>query len=181
LRSPEEERELKEFFKSVRGVLIKRGLLKEGDMLSQKQEIPTKKERSNSHKKFKERREFPRINLTRDFSRTVILRINQPDKSENIKSFAENISNGGLCFDSQREFEKDNKLNLRLFFYGDQIPMLKIQTYIVWKKKIETTNYYGIYFDLIDEKDKALLNNYIRVKDIKRHTQRETSCKTRCI
>lgn len=164
LRSPEEKHELRELFKRVKEILIKRGLLKKEDILSQKREISTKKEKLNSRKDFKERRRFPRLNLTRDFNKTIILRINQPDKIENIKSFANNISSGGLCFDNQREFEKDNKINLRLFFYGDQIPMIKIQAYIVWKKKIETTNYYGIYFDLIDEKDKVLLNSYVESK-----------------
>ena len=68
---------------------------------------------------------------------------------------------GGLCFETQREFRKNSKLNLRLFFYGDQIPMMKIQARIVWKKKIEITNRYGASFDLIEEKDREALNQYV--------------------
>ena len=161
MRSPEEERELKEYFKSVREILIKRGLLKKEDILSQKRGISTKKEKLNNCKDFKKRRRFPRLNLTRDFNKTIILRINQPDKTENIKSFTNDIGYGGLCFDSQRELEKDNKLSLRLFFYGNQIPMMKIQARVIWKKRAETTKQYGASFDLVEEKDKEALNRYI--------------------
>ena len=154
MKTEKENRELKELFKSVRKVLVKKGLLKE-------EVLPEEKEKLCVPEKSKQRRQFPRLKLNRDFNKTIILRIKRPDKSENIKSFANNINLGGLCFETQREFRKNSKLNLRLFFYGDQIPMMKIQARIVWKKKIEITNRYGASFDLIEEKDREALNQYV--------------------
>lgn len=112
----------------------------------------------------KERRGSARLILSRDFNRTIILRIEHADKPERIKSFANNISSGGLGLETKREFKENDKVNLRLFFYGDQIPMMKIQGRIIWKKKVETTNYYGTSFDVIEEKDKQALNQYIESK-----------------
>jgi len=137
LKKKKENQELKKLFKSVKDILAKKGLLN------------------------KERRGSLRLNLSRDFNRTIILRIEHTDKPERIKSFANNVSSGGLGLETKREFEEKDKMNLRLFFYGDQIPMMKIQARIIWKKKIETTNYYGACFDLIEEKDKQVLNHYI--------------------
>ena len=151
------KQELKELFKSVKEVLVKKGLLKE--------EVPAKqKEEPFIPQEPKEKRHFPRLNLTRDFNRTIILRITQPESDENIKSFANNISIGGICLETKREFRKNNKLNLRLFFYGDEIPMMKVQGRIIWKKALETINYYGVTFDLIEEKNKAILNQYVESK-----------------
>ena len=48
-----------------------------------------------------ERREFPRLDLSKDYNRTIILRIESTDKSKSIKSFANNIGLEGLCFESR--------------------------------------------------------------------------------
>jgi len=161
LKKEKENQELKNLFKSVRKVLAKKGLLNQEKPPQEK--VLSKEESSTPliPAKPRERRRFPRLNLARDFNRTIILRITQLEGNENIKSFANNISIGGICLETKREFRKNNKLNFRLFFYGDEIPMMKIQAHIIWKKKAETTNQYGASFDLIEEKDKITLSRYI--------------------
>jgi len=154
LRKQKEDQELKELFKSVRKILVKKGLLKE-ETSSEQKEKPCISEEP------KERRCSPRLNLTRDFNKTIIARINFPNKSENIKSFVNNINLGGISLETKKEMKENDKIKLKLFFYGNQIPMMKVQTRIIWKKNVETTNRYGASFDLIEEKDRKTLNQYI--------------------
>ena len=148
--------ELKELFKSVKEVLVKKGLV-EGEVLAKQKQ----KEEAFIPQEPKERRRFPRLNLTRDFNRTVILKIEYPERSENIKSFANNISLGGIALETKKELRESDKINLRLFFYGNRIPMMKIQAHVIWRKKAETINYYGASFDLMEEKNRKILNDYI--------------------
>lgn len=115
------------------------------------------------------KREFRRLLLTRDYNRTIILRIDFPNKSESIKSFVNNISSEGLCFESKKEFTESEPINLRLFFYGDRIPIIKIQGQIVWKKRQNLINYYGVFFEWLDEKDKLKLDRYIDSK-VEKHS-----------
>jgi len=53
---------------------------------------------------------------------------------------------------------------LRLFFYGGQVSSMKIQTRIVWKRKTELMNEYGVSFDLLEEKESLELKRYIETK-----------------
>jgi len=156
LKKKKDDQELKELFKSVKEVLVRKGLLNGEVLAKQKQ-----KEESLIPREPKEKRRFSRLNLTRDFNRTIILKIEYPERSENIKSFANNISLGGVSLETKKELRESDKINLRLFFYGDRIPMMKIQAHVIWKKKVETTNQYGASFDLMEEKDKEVLNRYI--------------------
>lgn len=153
----EEYKQLRCSLKSLKDDFIKNGLLK--------RELPAKeKEKPSITEKAQERRKSPRLSLTRDYNRTLILRIESKEKPIKIRSFANNISPGGLCFETKKEFKQKQPLNLRLFFYGDQVPMLKTRAHIIWKKTVGQTNYYGICFDWLDEKDKTELNHYIESK-----------------
>lgn len=105
------------------------------------------------------RRAFPRSALTKDFTKTIVLRIGSPNMHGRIKCFAENISSGGLSFETTEEFEENDPINLRLFFYGEQAPMVKVKAHIVWKKRVGEMNYYGVSFDSITEEDKNISPN----------------------
>ena len=111
-----------------------------------------------------ERREFPRLDLSKDYNRTIILRIESADKSKSIKSFANNIGLEGLCFETRRDFEEKEAINLRLFFFGDKVPIIKIKAEIIWKKTVLPVNYYGVSFVSLKEDDKGNLSNYIESK-----------------
>jgi len=40
----------------------------------------------------------------------------------------------GLCFETRKEFQEKEIINLRLFFFGDRVPILKIKAKVIWKK-----------------------------------------------
>lgn len=157
LEKKEEYEKLKSSYESLKDMLVERGLAKKAISAEGKETlwIPGKSE---------ERRRLPRLTLTRDYNKTIILRVESLGKSELIKAFADNICSEGLCFESKKEFEEKEPIMLRLFFYGDRIPTMKIQAHIVWKRTIGPINYYGVLFDLLDEKDKLELNRYIESK-----------------
>jgi len=111
-----------------------------------------------------ERRELPRLDLSKDYNRTIILRIESADKSKSIKSFANNIGLEGLCFETRREFAEKEKINVRLFFFGDKVPMMRMQAKVVWSKIDTPVNHYGISFTSQEEKDKIELGRYIEAK-----------------
>jgi hypothetical protein len=149
--------EVKGSLESLKEVLVNKGLAKkisspegEGELW-----IPGKSP---------EKRQLPRLDLSRDYNRTIILRIESLDKSKSIKSFANNIGLGGLCFETRRDFEEKEAINLRLFFFGDKVPIIKIKAEIIWKKTVLPVNYYGVSFVSIEEKDKASLSHYIESK-----------------
>ena len=156
LEKEEEYKELKVSYDSLEDMLIKKQLVKK--LLS-----PKREERFWIHGKSKENRIFPRLSLTKDFKKTIVLRIESPNKSH-LRSFANDVSSGGLCFGAEKEFKEKEPINLRLFFFGDRVPMIKAQAWIAWKRKIGQINYYGVSFDLIDEKDKLELDKYVGSK-----------------
>lgn len=132
---------------------------------SLKQELRKKEDKIDQNEaeaveKSGEKRFGKRISLTKDFNRTVILRIKY-GAVENIKCFAGNISSGGLCFETKREFNLEEPVDFRLFFYGDKVPIIKARGDIVWEKKIGGVNHYGISFNLLDDKDQPALNSYV--------------------
>jgi len=157
LQKEKEYQQVKDSFESLKGELIEKGLLK-------RELSPDEKERPWISGKSQERRQYPRLALSRDYNKTIILRIESSKRPESVKSFANSISSDGLCFETKEEFEKDDLINLRLFFYGDVVPMVKIQALIVWKKVVAPINYYGVYFDLVDKKDEIELGRYIESK-----------------
>lgn len=108
-----------------------------------------------------EKRRFPRLDLSRDYNRTIILRIESHDRSKNIKSFADNISTGGLGFQTRKEFKDKEIINLRLFFFGDNLPIMKIKAEISWKKIVSPVNYCGVSFIAVEDNDKQKLKSYI--------------------
>lgn len=118
--------------------------------------------------KFQERRASPRLPLIKDFNRTVILRIESPERPESIKGFARNISMGGICFEAVRKFNERDPVNLRLFFYGSQVPATKARGRIVWKGAAGQVNYYGVCFVWLEEDKKEQLSSYINsnIKEI---------------
>ncbi|MFH1519219.1 MAG: PilZ domain-containing protein [Candidatus Omnitrophota bacterium] len=135
-----------------------------------KKEVEEKEPSSEEEKvlwKFKDaegKRKFPRLSLTRDFNKTIILRVKSPNLPQNIKVFAKNVSSRGLSFETKEEFKENDLINLRLFFYGGQVSSMKIQTRIVWKRKTELMNEYGVSFDLLEEKESLELKRYIEAK-----------------
>jgi hypothetical protein len=155
-----ELQEVKDSFESLKEVLIKKGEVKELTMPEEKGKlwIPGRSP---------ERRSFSRLDLTRDYNRTIILRIESEDKTKSIKSFANNIGLDGLCFETRSEFNENQILNLRLFFFGDKVPMMRIKARIIWKKVIPPVNHYGVSFISIEEKDKTELSRYIESKILK--------------
>ncbi len=157
LRKAKEHEELEHSFESLKNVLEKKGLVKELSSPEEEGKLWISGESTD-------KRQSSRLGLTQDYNRTIIIRIESQNNPEKIKSLAKNISTDGLCFASKREFKEGELINLRLFFYGDQVPIIKAQALIVWKKEVGETNYYGVLFDLLDEKDKLELNHYIESK-----------------
>ncbi|MBU0709338.1 MAG: PilZ domain-containing protein, partial [Candidatus Omnitrophica bacterium] len=147
---------LKETSESLKDVLVKRGIARELTLPEEKGELWILG-------KSPERRNSPRLALTKDFHNTVILKIELPGPLRNIKSFAENISSSGLCFQTQKELNDDQPINLRLFFYGGKVPNFKTQGWIVWKRPQDSKIYYGITFEGLSEKVKSELQHYIEV------------------
>ncbi len=152
-----ESEQVKNSLESLKEVLVNKGLAKkisspegEGELW-----IPGKSS---------EKRQLLRLDLSRDYNRTIILRIESPDKSKSIKSFANNIGLGGLCFETRRDFEEKETINLRLFFFGDKVPILKIKAEIIWKKTDSPVNHYGVSFVLLEDKNKTELSRYIESK-----------------
>lgn len=161
IKQETEFEQFKDSFEALKDGLVKKGVLK-------RELLPEEKEKPWISGKSQERRQFPRASLTKDYSNTIILRIeSQKEPSKVIKTFAENITFDGLCFGTKRDFEEKEPINLRLFFFGDSVPMIKIQGHIVWKKTARGGNYYGVYFDLLEEKDKTDLNRFIESKMVK--------------
>lgn len=135
---------------------------------SKREILSEKEEKANIEVKFLEKRKSIRTPLTKNYNNTIILRIESQDEPcRVIKSFAENIALNGLCLATKKELAEKESMTLRLFFFGDNVPMIKIQGHIVWKKAADNFNYYGVYFDLMDEKDKAKLNRYLDSKLVK--------------
>jgi hypothetical protein len=111
-----------------------------------------------------EKRALARVSLTKDFSNTVILRVKSENAARSIKCFAKDISLGGLCFETRENLDKDIPISLRLFFYGDRVPIIKARGNIVWKKAIGAINYYGVTLDMLEDKDMAELNSYVAAR-----------------
>jgi len=145
---------LKETSESLKDVLVKRGIARELTLPEEKGELWILG-------KSPERRNSPRLALTKDFHNTVILKIELQNTLKQIKSFAENISSGGLCFETKSELDEKNPLNLRLFFYGGKVPNFRTQGWIVWKRTCHSKSYYGITFEGLSEKVKSELEHYI--------------------
>jgi len=158
LKKEKEFEQLKCYVDSLRGELEKKGLVK-------KQLSPEEKEKPWIPGSSQERRTPLRLPLTKDWTRTVILRVKSQDIPQGVKSFASDIGTGGLCFGTEREFKEKEPINLRLIFYGDIVPMIKIQAHIAWKKVDSSINYYGVAFDSLEEKDELELNRYIELKN----------------
>ena len=156
LEKEKECKQLKHSYESLEDILVKKGAVKK--MLSSEG-----KEELWIHGESKERRVFPRLSLTKDFKKTILLRVESPNRPH-LRSFANDVSSEGLCFEAEREFKEKEQVSLRLFFFGNKVPMIKVQARIVWKRKVGQVNYYGICFDLIDEKDKLELSQYIESK-----------------
>ena len=157
LKKEKETEQVKNSYESLKEVLVNKGLAK-------KLSFPKGEEELWIPGKSSEKRQLPRLDLSKDYNRTIILRIESPDKSKSIKSFANNIGLGGLCFETRRDFEEKETINLRLFFFGDKVPILKIKAEIVWKRTDSPVNHYGISFVLLEDKNKTELSRYIESK-----------------
>ncbi|MDP2789386.1 MAG: AMIN domain-containing protein [bacterium] len=110
LAKEKEYKQVKNSLESLKEVLINKGLAKKLSSSNGEEElwIPGRSP---------ERRQFSRLDLSRDYSRTIILRIESLDKSKSTKSFANNINLGGLCFEARKDFEEKETITLRLFFF----------------------------------------------------------------
>jgi len=149
-----EHTQLKETSESLKDVLIKRGI-------AHQLTLPESKGELWILGKSPERRNAPRLALTKDFHNTVILKIELPNTLKQIKSFAENISSDGICFETKSELDEKNPLNLKLFFYGGKIPNFRTRGWIVRRRSYDSKNYYGIVFEGLSEKVKSELQHYI--------------------
>lgn len=148
-------------FESLKNRFVKKSMAEKTKLPEKKTTLPAEKEKPCIAGESQERRTSPRLSLTKDYNKTIIVRIESQNSPRTIKSFAANISSGGLCLETKEEFKKKEPLNLTLFFYGAQIPMMKIQTKIIWKKLEGAIKYYGLAFDSIEKKDKLELNRFI--------------------
>lgn len=149
--------EVKGSLESLKEVLVEKGLAKKLTTTEKEGELWISG-------KSDERRESPRLDLSKDYNRTIILRIESADKLKNIKSFGNNIGIEGLCFETRHDFGEKEAISLRLFFFGDKVPIIKIRAKILWKKTILPVNYYGVSFVSLKEEDKGNLSNYIESK-----------------
>ena len=149
--------EVKGSLESLKEVLVEKGLAKKLTTAKKEGELWISG-------KSEERRESPRLDLSKDYNRTIILRIESADKLKNIKSFANNIGLEGLCFETRHDFGEKEVISLRLFFFGDRVPIIKIRAKILWKKTVLPVNYYGVSFVSLKEEDKGNLSNYIESK-----------------
>ena len=145
---------LKNSCESFKDTLVKRGLAKELISAEGRRELWISG-------KSPEKRALLRLPLTKDFHNTVILKIESSGVSGQIKSFAENISSGGLCFESSYDLNTKQPISLRLFFYGGKVPNLKTHAWIAWKKVVDSKSYYGVSFEDLSEKVKSELKSYI--------------------
>ncbi len=157
LQKEKEVVEVKGSLESLKEILVEKGIAKKFTTAGKEGELWISG-------KSEERREFPRLDLSKDYNRTIILRIESADKSKSIKSFANNIGLEGLCFETRIDFEEKEAINLRLFFFGDKVPIIKIKAEIIWKKTVLPVNYYGVSFVSLKEDDKGNLSNYIESK-----------------
>ena len=64
----------------------------------------------------------------------------------------------------ERNLKKREVINLRLFFFGEKVPMMRIRAKLNWSKADSPVNHYGISFVSLEEKDKTELNRYIESK-----------------
>ncbi|GEM_PF-1756289 len=157
LQKQKDYEQLKDSFDDLQELLVK----KEDE---EKASSMKGKEEPQIAGKSSERRAGHRLFLTKDFHKTIILRIKSSGQSQSIKSFADNISGGGLSFEAKSEFKESDRMNLKLFFYGDRVPIIKIQGRILWKRT-EGSNYrYGVCFESVKDADKSELNRYLGSK-----------------
>lgn len=160
LQKEKEAEEVKGSLESLKEVLVEKGIAKKLTTAEKEGELWISG-------KSEERRESPRLDLSKDYNRTIILRIESADKLKSIKSFANNIGIEGLCFETRHDFGEKEAISLRLFFFGDKVPIIKIRAKILWKKTVLPINYYGVSFVSIEEKDRENLNRYIDSKGFK--------------
>lgn len=158
LQKEKEYGQLRNSFESLKGPLMK---MRKELSPAKKKITPLVPEKSQEGQ---ERRILSRLPLTKDFSRTIIIRIESPNAPQAIRSFAKDISSRGLCFETKTGLKIKEPINLRLFFYGDRVPMMKIRARIIWKKAAGDINQYGAFFGLLEEKDRLELNRYIESK-----------------
>lgn len=157
LQKEKEVLEVKGSLESLKEVLVEKGIAKKLTTAEKEDELWISG-------KSTERRVLPRLDLSKDYNRTIILRIESTDKSRRIKSFANNIGLEGLCFETRHEFNEKEKLNLRLFFFGDKVPIMRMQAKVIWSKLDCPVNRYGISFIGLEDKDKTNLSSYIESK-----------------
>ena len=143
-----EYEQLKNSYDFLHEILVSKGLMKEAPYLRDEKETFQSQERRTSNRSL----------LAKDFNRTVIVRVEAP-QLQRFRGFAKDISSGGLCLETPKRLKKDDLINVRLFFYGMKVPIVKMQAHIIWEKKVGSINYYGISFDR--EKDIFELNRYI--------------------
>ncbi len=165
--------EVKGSLESLKEVLVEKGIAKKFTTAGKEGELWIVG-------KSPDRREFPRLDLSKDYNRTIILRIDgsttltinpersrrieSADKSKSIKSFANNIGLEGLCFETRHEFNEKERISVRLFFFGDKVPMMRLRAKVIWSKIDTPVNRYGISFTSQEEKDKTNLSRYIEAK-----------------
>jgi len=147
---------------------------REGEELSEKEskeEEPSEeepsfdeKEESWNDRESDGKRSFPRLPLARDFNKTVILRVESSNLPRNIKCFAKDIGAGGLYFEAKEEFNENEPIVLKLFFYGARVPIMKIKAHVVWKKGEASISSYGVSFDSLEDEDKSEINQFVKTK-----------------
>ncbi|MBU1121141.1 MAG: PilZ domain-containing protein [Candidatus Omnitrophica bacterium] len=160
LQKEQECGELKKIIEALKDALVKRKIMGKS-LSSQESDKPWISGESA------ERRELGRLDLSRDYSRSALLRIDSQDKSKTAKCFAGNISLGGLYCESEAEFHEKEILRLRLFFFGDKVPMMRVKAEVIWVKKSPAVNYYGLSLLFQEENNQAELKEYIESHMVK--------------
>jgi len=160
LEKEKELKKLKHSFNILKDILGKKGLVKELT-------APEEKGKLWIFGNSPERRLSSRVCLTKDFNKTIILRIESLNSSPDLKCLAKDISLAGLCFETKRELSENDLIYIRLFFYGDQVPIIRLQAYIVWKRINDNVNHYGVCFDSLEKTAKVELGRYIEMKMVK--------------
>lgn len=114
----------------------------------------------------KEKRSSIRLDLSRDYRKTVILRMKFSPRGKHLKCFATNIGLNGLCFETKENLPEKAPVRLRLFFYGETAPIMDIHAAIVWKKEMNALNYYGVMWTWPEkeEENRNCVKRYIESK-----------------
>lgn len=95
------------------------------------------------------------------------------DSAEEFKAFSQNISAGGLMFETERDISKESKLELEIYQPTDRdkrvIFSIPVWAKVIWTEKREKENFeqgenryrIGIEFSEMKDEDRQIVTKYI--------------------